>query len=121
MVSNVVDFSTVSGQERYALLIGNVYGVPTAGRVFGKERDRIILEAMPKAKGWRAWQCTYDPCIYIIETGEGDGTPDFIPSTKGVWCLHAHENVSLLDNPVRSSFKSELNSPDDGCCVRVAT
>ena len=41
----------VSGQERYALLIGNVYGVPTAGRVFGKERDRIILEAMPKAKG----------------------------------------------------------------------
>jgi hypothetical protein len=59
------------GNEQYALLIGNVYGVPTAGRVFAKERDRLILEHIPKETGWKAWQCTYDPCIYVIETDKG--------------------------------------------------
>ena len=37
------------GNERYMVLKGNVYGEPTAARVFSIERDRHMLKELPKA------------------------------------------------------------------------
>ena len=41
------DMHRVNGQETYALVVGNVYGLPTAGRTFAKERNRLLLEELP--------------------------------------------------------------------------
>ena len=56
-----------------ALLIGNFYGMPTASRVYSIERDRLLLEEMP-----RRWpdvtieQNPYEPCLFKI-TRKGIG------------------------------------------------
>ena len=58
----------ITGEERYALLIGNLYGMPTASRVYSIERDRLLLEEMP-----RRWpdvtieQNPYEPCLFKIK------------------------------------------------------
>ena len=40
-----------TGEERYALITGNLYGLPTSARVFSQERDRLLLEEMPRRYG----------------------------------------------------------------------
>lgn len=57
-----------TGEERYALLIGNLYGMPTASRVYSIERDRLLNEELPKR--WpdvTVKQCMYEPCLFMIE------------------------------------------------------
>eukprot|EP01048_Picozoa_sp_COSAG05_P002832 COSAG05_NODE_123_length_17568_cov_235.438148_12_plen_134_part_00 len=53
------------------VLKGNVYGVPTAARVFSKERDRLMLTELPKATGWTVSLGTYESCMYKIQTHKG--------------------------------------------------
>ena len=57
-----------NGKERYMILQGNVYGVPTAARVFAKERDRLMLEEIPRRTGWTVTTLMYESCIYKIQT-----------------------------------------------------
>ena len=59
------------GNERYMVLKGNVYGVPTAARVFSIERDRLMLEELPKATGWKVSLGMYESCMYKIQTDKG--------------------------------------------------
>ena len=61
----------VNGEETYALVVGNVYGLPTAGRTFAKERNRLLLEELPKRTGWKTSKLTREPCVYKIETENG--------------------------------------------------
>ncbi len=59
---------TTLGEERFALLIGNLYGMPTASRVYSIERDRLLNEELPKR--WpdvTVKQCMYEPRLFIIE------------------------------------------------------
>ena len=60
-----------NGKERYMILQGNVYGVPTAARVFAKERDRLMLEEIPRRTGWTVKTLMYESCIYKIQTDNG--------------------------------------------------
>ena len=46
------DGSSDTGEERYALITGNLYGLPTSARVFSQERDRLLLEEMPRRWLW---------------------------------------------------------------------
>ena len=59
------------GEETYAIVIGNVYGIPTAGRVFAAERERLLLEVLPEKTGWSVYQCEYEPCMIEITTDLG--------------------------------------------------
>jgi hypothetical protein len=57
-----------TGEERYALLIGNLYGMPTASRVFSKERDRLLLEELPKRHpGVTVSQMEFEPCMFKLK------------------------------------------------------
>ena len=59
----------IFSQERFAVAVGNIYGIPIAGRTWANERDRVILEELPKQKrGWIVHTATYDPCVFIIRT-----------------------------------------------------
>ena len=60
-----------TGEERYALVTGNIYGIPTAGRVYAKERDRLMTVVLPKKTGWKCKALLYEPCIYEILTENG--------------------------------------------------
>ena len=59
------------GKERYMVLKGNVYGVPTAARVFSIERDRLMLEELPRTTGWKVTIGMYESCMYKIQTDKG--------------------------------------------------
>lgn len=59
------------GNERYMVLKGNVYGVPTAARVFAIERDRLMLEELPRVTGWKVSIGMYESCMYKIQTDKG--------------------------------------------------
>ena len=57
-----------TGEERYAILVGNLYGMPTASSVFSKERDRLLLEVLPKHHhGVTVQQMEYEHCLFIIK------------------------------------------------------
>jgi len=59
------------GKERYGLIVGNLYGLPSSGRVYAKERNRLVLEELPKRTGWKTRKLTSEPCMYEIITGNG--------------------------------------------------
>ena len=62
-----------TGEERYALLVGNLYGMPTASRVFSKERDRLLLEELPRRhKDITITRMMYDACLFKV-TRKGTG------------------------------------------------
>ena len=58
------------GKERYGLIVGNLYGLPSSGRVYAKERNRLVLEELPKRTGWKTRKLTSEPCMYEIITGK---------------------------------------------------
>ena len=60
-----------TGKERLALVVGNIYGLPPAGRTYAKERNRLILEVLPINTGWSTRKLTREPCMYEIKTDIG--------------------------------------------------
>jgi hypothetical protein len=56
-----------NGDERYLLCLGNIYGLPTSGRTYAIERDRILLEVLPRAPpegaGWTCKKLEYETCM----------------------------------------------------------
>ena len=60
-----------SGKETYALVVGNVYGLPTAGRTYAKERHRLVLVVLPQKTGWTSRKLVREPCMYEIKTDKG--------------------------------------------------
>ena len=61
------------GTETYALIKGNLYGLPTAARTYTKERHRLILSELPKRTGWTASKLLREPCCYHLNTGHKSG------------------------------------------------
>lgn len=61
------------GTETYALITGNLYGLPTACRTYTKERHRLILERLPQRTGWTASKLLREPCCYHLNTGHKHG------------------------------------------------
>ena len=54
------------GKELFLVLERNLYGMPSAGRGWGKHRDAFILKHF-NAPGWSCSQCTHDPCLFVID------------------------------------------------------
>ena len=96
-----------TGEERYAILVGNLYGMPTASRVFSKERDRLLLEVLPKHHpGVTVQQMEYEPCLFIIKrksigyvsihVDDCDGF--FLSAEDGAWWTDATNNLFKTEN-----------------------
>jgi len=64
------------GKELFLVLERNLYGMPSAGRGWGKHRDAFILKHF-NAPGWSCTQCTHDPCLFVIDklTGSTGAKP----------------------------------------------
>ena len=64
-----------NGDEKYLLCLGNIYGLPTSGRVYADERDRIFTEelrkAPPQGAGWTCKKLEYETCMYEITATHG--------------------------------------------------
>jgi hypothetical protein len=60
-----------NGDERYLLCLGNIYGLPTSGRTYAIERDRILMEVNPRAPpegaGWTCKKLEYETCMFEIK------------------------------------------------------
>ena len=85
-------------------MVGNLYGMPTASRVFSKERDRLLLEELPKHHpGVTVQQMEYEPCLFIIKrksigyvsihVDDCDGF--FLSAEDGAWweIHHVHDKA----------------------------
>jgi hypothetical protein len=59
-----------NGDERLLLCLGNIYGLPTSGRVYATERDRLLLTQLPRpppeGAGWPCRKMEYETCMYEI-------------------------------------------------------
>ena len=60
------EYDPVTGEELFIILRKNLYGDPAAGRLFGKARDKVILEKF-NADGWTCSRCKMDPCLFVIQ------------------------------------------------------
>jgi hypothetical protein len=53
------------------LCLGNIYGLPTSGRTYAIERDRILMEVNPRAPpegaGWTCKKLEYETCMFEIK------------------------------------------------------
>jgi len=89
-----------TGEERYALITGNLYGLPTSARVFSQERDRLLLEELPKRHpGVKVEQMIYEPCLYKV-TRHGVG---FI-------CSHVDDNDGTFEKPEDAKWWTEATN-----------
>ena len=55
-----------NGDEVFAVLEKNLYGMPNAARGWGQCRDAFILEYF-NGPGWRCKRCYSDPCLFVID------------------------------------------------------
>jgi hypothetical protein len=121
-----------TGEERYALLIGNLYGMPTASRVFSQERDRLLLEELPKRHpGVEIAQMEYGPCLFKIKrkgigfvslhVDDADGCFEF--AEDGQWWAEATNDlfktdkqpgIKLVDPGHMLGASRTLNETEDG-------
>ena len=85
-----------TGEERFAVAIGNIYGIPMAGKTWANERDRVLLKHLPSVKkGWAVSTATYDPCVFIIRSPrKHTDRPSNIKSVSGQeHANNAHRSV----------------------------
>ena len=59
-----------NGDELFLVLERNLYGLPSAGRGWGKHRDAFILKRFNEP-GWSCCKSVHDPCLFIIDRSTG--------------------------------------------------
>jgi site-specific DNA-cytosine methylase len=72
------------GNELFAVLEKNLYGMPNAARGWGQHRDEFILSHF-NGEGWRCRHTRMDPCLFIIDkwAGLGKGMLNYPILTEG--------------------------------------
>ena len=63
--SAFAEFCPHTGEELFIVMRKNLYGHPSAGRTFGKARDKVILQKF-NCDGWTCTRCRMDPCMFYI-------------------------------------------------------
>ena len=58
-----------TGEELFMVLRRNLYGHPAAGRIWEKERNRVIMKAF-NCEGWTCKRSRKEPCLFLIKRGE---------------------------------------------------
>lgn len=59
------------GNELFAVLEKNLYGMPNAARGWGQHRDEFIIRRFNQ-KGWRCTKSNSDSCLFIIDKIQPD-------------------------------------------------
>ena len=54
-----------TGDELYIILRKNLYGHPAAGRIWEKERNKVLMELF-NTDGWTCKRCIKEPCLFVI-------------------------------------------------------
>ena len=70
-----------NGEELFAVLEHNLYGMPSAGRGWGKHRDEFILERFNR-KGWSCRRARSDPCLFVIDRDYSVEDPIELPHVE---------------------------------------
>lgn len=88
------------GQELFMLLRRNLYGHPAAGRIWEKERNRVILEAF-SVDGWTCKRSRKDPCLFLIKKGG-----------KRTWISFWTDDADMVgdDDDILQEIASKINS-----------
>ena len=61
-----------TGEERYAILIGNLYGLPQSARVWAQYRDDVYLNKLPETyPGWKVERMMYEQCMFKFTSPKG--------------------------------------------------
>ena len=53
----------------FMVLRKNLYGHPAAGRIWEKERNKVLLDMFNK-DGWTCKRSRKDPCMFLIKKGK---------------------------------------------------
>jgi site-specific DNA-cytosine methylase len=61
-----VETHPATGEKLYIVMRKNLYGHPAAGRIFGKARDKAVMEHFNK-NGWSCKRTRMDPCLFVIK------------------------------------------------------
>jgi len=86
------EFDKTTGEELFIVLRKNLYGHPAAGRTFGKQRDKALLEKFNE-KGWNCSRTRMDPCLFVIAKDYQVGQ---ISITKRLWMLVHVDDAELV-------------------------
>jgi hypothetical protein len=99
------------GHEVFMVLERNLYGMPSAGRGWGKHRDAFILKRFNES-GWSCIQCTHDPCLFVIDRFMGDKPnppPPVIPDSGQELPPHAARSWVLIHTDDCDAYGTHLD------------
>ena len=82
------------GDELFAVLEHYLYGMPSAGRGWGKHRDEFILSRFNKT-GWSCRRSLMDPCLFVIDRDTSVEDPDSLPHAENPELTHVRERGHL--------------------------
>jgi len=110
------------GNELFAVLEKNLYGLPSAGRHWGECRDKFIREYFSQGQ-WRVSQSKSDPCLWVIdkivEPGKGYNNPILPKTIEG-------RRLGDMMADANWEFHSDLNEwiystsdPENSDCIRT--
>ena len=57
-----------TGEEQFLVLRKNLYGAPQAGRLWEKERNKVLMQVFSQ-QGWTIKRSRKDPCLFLITKG----------------------------------------------------
>ena len=86
------EYDHVTGEELYLVQLKNLYGSPSAGRNFGKQRDAVIQEKF-NGDGWSCDRCRMDPCLFRISK---QYTEAGVQVTKRAWLLAHVDDCDMV-------------------------
>ena len=108
--------SHVDGQELFAVLECNLYGMPSAARGWQKHRDEFLLSYFNTGP-WTIRTSRMDPCLFIIDKKKGNGPFDgSAPKRSYESVFNAQDNeggVRLDDDRYDDLPDDRHDIPDD--------
>jgi len=96
-----------TGEELYALLNRNLYGMPQANRRFCRLRDAWILEEFNK-NGWKVTKLRADPCMFMYISPKGKKSFTIIHTDDCDCASEVGEDAMYIASKFDSRFKIKM-------------
>ena len=99
-----------TGEELYAILKKNCYGMPQADRRYSQLRDSFILERFNK-DGWSVKKARMDPCLFIFQSPKGKTTYVSIHTDDCEGVGDNSQDLDFIADEFHKRFKVKVGDP----------
>ena len=99
-----------TGEELYAILMKNCYGMPQADRRYSQLRDAFIMERFNQ-DGWSVKKARMDPCLFIFQSPTKRTTYVSIHTDDCEGVGDNFEDLNFIADEFHKRFKIKIGDP----------